>query len=530
MEATIHSANSVPKSALTAGVLGIFLGVFGAHDWYLNNQKKAKLHVALALLGGALFAISTILFTLTSSANSPSLTNLLGNIAATLNTIAWLTIVADAIWGIIEGILLLAQGDAGLAAQGYAVKPATPPAPEESNIGYNSVSMIQSSAAAPQAAATISPAPTASSQSSSLVSTSQPAAPGQPATPLSAPASSAVDQPKTAVSQPSASSSLTFRSSDIKPAPSMNAPAQPIGSKDVELPPMMVANQQGKATVNPVLIRRFSIGAVIVVAVIVVFFIVKGGIDAVVADGYGATYRAAKELLPQLTTAHQSSSCEYAIDYVNASYVDRRTYDGYIDTCKNLATGVNFLVNQLGETPAIQWNSQLKDSYETFKALYYEAFPDSTDLVDALPLYQSWHNYVLAVDQLTVDSADVEFQEAADILRQSGNPTLAQYGEDWLSKELDYIQAYRLYWDTSYTDPEKESLREAADTKRTDLRNWVADHRPDVTALASFTVPDTTPMYNSYTKLYDLIKTSYEEHYDADSGDCTIVRDEAYCQ
>ncbi len=28
------------KSAIAAGLLGIFLGQFGAHDWYLGDKKE----------------------------------------------------------------------------------------------------------------------------------------------------------------------------------------------------------------------------------------------------------------------------------------------------------------------------------------------------------------------------------------------------------------------------------------------------------------------------------------------------------
>ncbi len=61
------------KSKLVAGLLGIFLGGFGIHHFYLGNTQKAIFHILLALLG---------------------LCIIIGPIAS------W-------IWGIVEGIMIL---------------------------------------------------------------------------------------------------------------------------------------------------------------------------------------------------------------------------------------------------------------------------------------------------------------------------------------------------------------------------------------------------------------------------------------
>ena len=66
-------SNSV-KSKLTAGLLGIFLGCFGVHNFYLGYTGKAIAQLLLTLIGWILCG--------------------LGPIAA------W-------VWGLIEGILLL---------------------------------------------------------------------------------------------------------------------------------------------------------------------------------------------------------------------------------------------------------------------------------------------------------------------------------------------------------------------------------------------------------------------------------------
>ena len=110
-----------PKSSLTAGVLGILLGGFGVHEWYLGNSKKAKRHLLLLIVGVVLVVLPVIIQAITPSLGQFQLQQALNSIAIVLRVLGWLTLVADIAWGIIDGILLLVQGDVGLIAQGYTV-------------------------------------------------------------------------------------------------------------------------------------------------------------------------------------------------------------------------------------------------------------------------------------------------------------------------------------------------------------------------------------------------------------------------
>ena len=119
--------NTIPtgiKSSVAAGLLGIFLGAFGAHNWYLGEKKKGLIHVLL-------FAGSFVVIMLSSIVTAIALYSGIGFISAVfgfLAAIAYLVMMANGIWGLVEGIIILVQGDAGLAAKGYAVAGATAPA------------------------------------------------------------------------------------------------------------------------------------------------------------------------------------------------------------------------------------------------------------------------------------------------------------------------------------------------------------------------------------------------------------------
>lgn len=503
-----------PKSALTAGVLAILLGAFGVHDWYLSDRKKARSHVIMALVGVVAFGLSLICRTLVKSMTDLTIANLLGSVATVLRIIGWFVLVIDVVWGIIDGIVLIVRGDAGLTEKGYTV---AAPSPDSSQPAAGSVLSSQAPAQAP-----------AASQANAVPPTSQ--APQPPAT-LSAPAPNA-PQPAAQPAPVGGPQPLVFHSQNIAQSSQPQLLNQTLSTQNVETPPLTVRNAAGKSSVNPVVIRKILIGVAAVAVIVIGVFVVKHGIDSAFSAGYGDAYRIAKQIMPNLTTAAKSSSCQYALDYVKTAYVDQKTYTGYIDSCKSLATADGELVAQLGQTAALKWNTEIAEQYQDFKGKYDQLFAaadQNAQMVRALDLYQIWHQYALATDILSVDSPELDFQQAADILRKSGNDTLAKYGDEWYHKEMDYINSYRTYWELSYTDPNKETQRLEVEAKRNDLQAWVDDHRPDVTSLEPLTVPNLTPMYDSFTKLYELIRTAYEKHYDSASGDCREAGNKVYC-
>ncbi len=108
------------KSATTAGLLGIFLGAVGAHNWYLGDKKKGTQHVIIFGAGAAVMLVTGVIL--------PSVMSFwtlyrMAWLLTILDIVAWLAIGASEVWGFIEGIQILTQGDAGLAQRGYRVAP-----------------------------------------------------------------------------------------------------------------------------------------------------------------------------------------------------------------------------------------------------------------------------------------------------------------------------------------------------------------------------------------------------------------------
>ena len=92
------------KNKVVAGVLGIALGAFGIHKFYLGYKDAAVIHLAL---GGGGVACS-ILF---------SIIAIVVPIVSILASLSWLAVAASGIIGFIEGIIYLTKSDEEFAAR-----------------------------------------------------------------------------------------------------------------------------------------------------------------------------------------------------------------------------------------------------------------------------------------------------------------------------------------------------------------------------------------------------------------------------
>ncbi len=91
------------KSKLVGGLLGIFLGSLGIHNFYLGYTKKAIIQVAVTtgsiVLGIILYVAAVILSFV-----------YIGILIYPLATIVCFVPSGIAIWGFVEGIMILAGG------------------------------------------------------------------------------------------------------------------------------------------------------------------------------------------------------------------------------------------------------------------------------------------------------------------------------------------------------------------------------------------------------------------------------------
>lgn len=107
-----------PKSANTAGLLGIFAGAAGGHDWYLGRTMRALIHIGISVLAIICICVGSAIY------HGNSLSVISGIVSPATQT--WLNIglaifVGNVIWSEVEGFILIIQGEAGLARRGLAV-------------------------------------------------------------------------------------------------------------------------------------------------------------------------------------------------------------------------------------------------------------------------------------------------------------------------------------------------------------------------------------------------------------------------
>lgn len=96
--------NTSPKSKIAAGVLGLFLGMFGVHNFYLGYTKKAVIQLVLTLSAYILYiaAIIGVVATELSYSVSDEMYMLVG-----LGAIYFFFVVFGVgIWAFIEAIMI----------------------------------------------------------------------------------------------------------------------------------------------------------------------------------------------------------------------------------------------------------------------------------------------------------------------------------------------------------------------------------------------------------------------------------------
>ena len=91
------------KSALAAGLLGIFLGALGVHNFYLKFTKKAVLQLSLTVF----FFLTYIFFIVGTVTGIATLNPALIIITALLFFLGIVCMCVSGIWSFVEGILLL---------------------------------------------------------------------------------------------------------------------------------------------------------------------------------------------------------------------------------------------------------------------------------------------------------------------------------------------------------------------------------------------------------------------------------------
>ena len=269
------------------------------------------------------------------------------------------------------------------------------------------------------------------------------------------------------------------------------------------------------------LILGLSIGGAVLVLGIAAAIIVP----ILLRVDYGPAYKVAKELKNDIYDIYQDYDCEYVVDYLESTYTTVKTYNDYIEGCKETMKRSD-LVDQLANTEGVKRNSEIQAKFNDFQTLYDSVIPNQEDLEKKLNAYKARHEFVITMDDVSYSSSDAEITAAANILINSGDDALKTYGEGWVEKYLAAAHAYQDFYNTPGWDSGKYAIKNNADTER---KNWVSANKPDIKSLYPLNVENTSKLYSEYNKLYDLISDTYEKNYNSNSGDCVEFLGEVVC-
>lgn len=302
------------------------------------------------------------------------------------------------------------------------------------------------------------------------------------------------------------------------------------GTGGPNMRPMPQPMRQPKPPMDPAKKKKIILGVSLGVGGVVVAIIAIVVVVILMKVDYSETYRLTKEMEDKVDDISYNYDCENVVDYASSAYTSVTDYAGYVNECTATMSGVDDLLRRLGETAGVKRNSELKGMYESFQTELGKVMPNADELKARLELYNTWHKWAVLVDDIGTSSSDAEIQTAANALIESGNDILKKYGEGWLEKRLAYNQAYRTYYNVSWSDTAAyNAARTAMNNAKTELNDYIAANKPDIQALGGLNFEDTSGMKRAFTNFNNKVVELYEENYDYESGDCVELFGEVIC-
>lgn len=463
--------NNNVKSATTAGLLGIFLGAIGAHWWYLGDKKKALIHVYLLAGGLGLMAVADMVLPMFLSMGTVLQ---FAGLFMLLNSLAGLIMTGNAIWGVVEGVMILTQGDAGLAQKGY------------NNAGGLNNNQGQGCY---------------SGQGMSTESANENGGIGGNASGFGMPGMAHDER-------------LNISSANTQ-------------TMNMERPETVVKNQQ---TIDSRKKKKIITGVLVGVGMVAVIGVAVAVVMSMMKANYGETYRSAKELSPKISDFVNSTDCKYVMEYVNSAYITMESYQGYAESCMSVGDGLSEAVEKLGETSGVKKNKEIKAQFEKVSEGLAEILPNDDELRAKINVDLAWHEFVLAANDLNYQTvSDAEIKAAAKALIESGNDALKIYGEGWEERTLQQAQAYRDYYNLPYSDPNRNVKRTEYNNLDQANKDWRAANVPDYKTMGGIDLSGRDKLYKEFSTLRAMIAEEYEKNYDSGSGDCFEFLGEVEC-
>ena len=311
-----------------------------------------------------------------------------------------------------------------------------------------------------------------------------------------------------------------------EPAPAPEAPVEPAPTETPAEAPAEPAAP--KAPMNPktkktIILLCIIGGVVIILAVLAIILL-----PMIFKVDYSTAYNTAKELDEKIDRLAYNNDCGYVVDYYDSGYTSNNDFNGYVEGCLAVTEGLTELVDKLGQTPGIKRDANLQNGYNGFKATFDKLAIDDS-LAAKLEIYKVWHSFSVAVYGLDEKSTDSAINTAGNILIESGNEKLKEYGTGWLELMLAKVKAYKVYyesnWDSTYYE-KKDKYNKAKEA----LSSYIQANQPQITTLAPVNMDSIDAVATRFDDLYQAIANTYAKNYNKGSGDCEeFMTQNVYC-
>ena len=304
------------------------------------------------------------------------------------------------------------------------------------------------------------------------------------------------------------------------PAPATPAAEQPAAAPTAPAEPKAPMDPKTKKTIIMLCIIG---GVVVLLTVLAVIFL-----PIIFRVDYADAYKTAKELDGKFDTLLFNGDCDKVVNYYKATYNTNKEYNGYAEGCIASTEGLSELVEKLGNTSGVKRNSEIQELYKGFKESFDKLGLNTESLKEKLEIYKTWHAFEVARDDLDWKSTDSAYNTAGNILIQSGNEDLKNYGTKWLELALATAKAYRVYYDASWDSNYYEKKDKYYDAKDA-FDNYVNANEPDITNIAPINLENLNATSTRFQNLFTKIADTYEENYNTGSNDCTEFLGDVYC-
>lgn len=184
-----------------------------------------------------------------------------------------------------------------------------------------------------------------------------------------------------------------------------------------------------------------GVGALVVVGAIVAAVLMLTG-----KPDYNKSFDEVQELYAKLKTFTNGSSCEKLSNESGEADVTEDTLKGYIANCKKEVKEISDINHKVGETSGVKKDEAMKKKFDDYNAKWKTLVSNEDGLEKDLQAYITMHQFIVKSEDIDFDEDPEGMLELGNIMINSDNAKLKEYGETWnknVRKVIDLMDKYK---------------------------------------------------------------------------------------